>query len=124
MSRPYQLSRTGLATCVAALALLVLPWLAANDFYINLGSQVPISIAETAQLIADVVGYEGTLRFDTTHPDGMPRKVLDSSRLHQLGWRPTTDFRSIYAALLAGVVGFDPAASLGPGTPAALDVVR
>ena len=38
--------------------------------------------------------------------------------------RPTTDFRSVYRALLAGVVGFDPAAVLGPGSPTTLDVIR
>jgi len=61
---------------------------------INLGSQVEMSIAEAAQAIAEVVGYQGTLRFDPTHPDGMPKKTLDSGRLRQLGWQPPTDFRS------------------------------
>lgn len=61
---------------------------------INLGSQSEWTIADTARVIAKVVGYKGRLVFDTSQPDGMPRKVLDSSKLFNLGWRPTTDFRT------------------------------
>jgi GDP-L-fucose synthase len=55
---------------------------------INLGGGADISIAEVARLVADVVGYRGKLVFDTTKPDGMPLKRLDSSPLFSLGWRP------------------------------------
>jgi GDP-L-fucose synthase len=61
---------------------------------INLGGGTDLSIAETARTIADVVGYRGELVFDTTKPDGAPLKALDSSVLLNLGWKPTTDFRS------------------------------
>jgi GDP-L-fucose synthase len=68
---------------------------------INLGSGADSSIAETARLIADVVGYEGRLQFDTTRPDGMPRKCLDSSKLFGLGWRPATELRTALASTYA-----------------------
>ncbi len=61
---------------------------------INVGVGQDWSIAELARMIAEVVGYHGRLRFDGTKPDGVPRKLLDSSRLFDLGWRPRTDFRA------------------------------
>jgi GDP-L-fucose synthase len=56
---------------------------------INLGTGVDNSIAELAQEIARVVGFRGDIRFDRSRPDGMPFKGLDSSVLHDLGWRPS-----------------------------------
>jgi GDP-L-fucose synthase len=53
---------------------------------LNVGVGKDISIRELAQLIATVVGYEGEVRFDETKPDGTPRKLLDVSRLRDLGW--------------------------------------
>ncbi|HEY7426272.1 MAG TPA: GDP-L-fucose synthase, partial [Gemmataceae bacterium] len=64
---------------------------------INLGGGTDLSIAETARVIADVVGYHGRLFFDATHPDGMPLKGLDSEPLKELGWRPSTTFRAALA---------------------------
>jgi len=61
---------------------------------INLGSGTERSIAELASEIADVVGYRGRLRFDSSRPDGVARKILDSSMLFDLGWRPKTAFRA------------------------------
>jgi GDP-L-fucose synthase len=55
---------------------------------LNLGSGEDVSIAELAQLIKQVVGYEGALRFDDSKPDGMPFKALDSAQLHSMGWEP------------------------------------
>ena len=55
---------------------------------INLGTGVVTSIAELAELIRDVVGYQGELRFDRSKPDGIPFKGLDSTRLRGMGWRP------------------------------------
>lgn len=60
---------------------------------INIGSGREWTIAETAELIAEVVGYDGRLEFDSSKPDGMPRKVLDAEPLFGLGWRPRTEFR-------------------------------
>jgi len=54
---------------------------------INVGVGVDHSIRELAELVADVVGYEGDLEFDTSKPDGAPRKLLDVSKLYGLGWR-------------------------------------
>jgi len=60
---------------------------------INVGSGQEISISELAKLIAEVVGFEGTISHDLSKPDGTPRKILDSSRLHQLGWSPHWQLR-------------------------------
>ncbi|CAG0933543.1 GDP-L-fucose synthase [Geobacter sp.] len=57
-----------------------------NDI-VNIGSGEEISIRDLALLVKRVVGYEGELVFDTTKPDGTPRKLSDVSRLHSLGWR-------------------------------------
>lgn len=62
--------------------------------HINVGSGVEVTIRELAEMIAEVVGYEATLTFDATKPDGTPRKLMDSSVLHGLGWnnaRPLKD---------------------------------
>ncbi len=71
---------------------------------INLGGGHEMTIRDVATAIADVVGYRGQLIFDTSRPDGMPRKLLDSSELRALGWRPATPFRtaleSTYQAFL------------------------
>jgi GDP-L-fucose synthase len=55
---------------------------------VNIGWGLDVSIAELARLVADTVGYKGELRFDVTKPDGVPRKLLDTSRLTALGWQP------------------------------------
>jgi GDP-L-fucose synthase len=60
---------------------------------INVGSGQEISISELAKLIAEVVGFEGAISHDLAKPDGTPRKILDSSRLHQLGWSPHWQLR-------------------------------
>jgi GDP-L-fucose synthase len=57
---------------------------------VNIGVGEDITIADLAQLVADTVGYKGRLEFDTSKPDGPPRKLLDVSRLRALGWRGTT----------------------------------
>ena len=54
---------------------------------INVGVGTDITIRELAQLICRVTGFEGRLKFDASKPDGMPRKLLDVSRLSGLGWR-------------------------------------
>jgi GDP-L-fucose synthase len=54
---------------------------------INIGTGQDITIRELTDLIAEVVGYMGEIRWDTTKPDGMPRKLLDVSFLHTLGWK-------------------------------------
>jgi GDP-L-fucose synthase len=54
--------------------------------HINVGTGVDVTIAELAQTVGKVVGFNGTIRFDLTKPDGAPRKLLDVSRLRDLGW--------------------------------------
>ena len=56
--------------------------------HLNVGYGDDVTIAELAQAIAQVVGYRGQHKFDSTKPDGAPRKLMDSSRLFRLGWRP------------------------------------
>ena len=65
---------------------------------INVGTGEDISIAEVAALVKRIVGYPGTLRFDTSKPDGAPRKLLDVGRLHALGWRHKTTLEDGIAA--------------------------
>ncbi|MCX6026936.1 MAG: NAD-dependent epimerase/dehydratase family protein, partial [Chloroflexi bacterium] len=65
---------------------------------INLGCGSGMSIADLAMAIKEVTGYRGRIHFDTSKPDGMPVKLLDSSKLRALGWRPKVSFHS---ALLA-----------------------
>ncbi|KRA02535.1 GDP-L-fucose synthase [Achromobacter sp. Root565] len=54
----------------------------------NIGAGQDISIADLARLVARVIGYEGKIVYDTSKPDGTPRKLMDSSRVQALGWRP------------------------------------
>ena len=61
--------------------------------FVNVGVGEDISIKELALLIQDIVGYQGELRFDTSKPDGTPRKLLDVSRLHALGWKARIPLR-------------------------------
>ncbi len=60
---------------------------------INIGCGEDISIRELAELICDVVGFNGDLAWDTTKPDGTPRKLLDISKIQALGWRPRIGLR-------------------------------
>ena len=76
------------------------------DMFLNVGAGQDITIAEFAQIVADVVGYRGRLVFDTSRPDGTPQKLLDVSRLARLGWRAKIPLRegiaAAYADFLAG----------------------
>ena len=58
-----------------------------GDIHINVGSGEEVSIRELATLVAEVVGYEGEIFWDHSKPDGTPRKILDSSKIHDLGWQ-------------------------------------
>jgi GDP-L-fucose synthase len=58
------------------------------DDLINAGTGTDIAIKDLAKLIAGIAGYRGKIRFDTTKPDGAMRKLLDSSRIKRLGWKP------------------------------------
>lgn len=60
---------------------------------INIGCGWEISIREAAEIIREIVGYEGEIKWDTSQPDGNPRRLLDISRMEKLGWKARTDFR-------------------------------
>ena len=64
-----------------------------DDEHINIGCGEDLSIRELATLIGEIVAPGMQLEFDTTKPDGVPRKLLDVSRLHELGWRHTIELR-------------------------------
>lgn len=72
---------------------------------VNIGTGDDITIAEFARIVAATVGYRGQISFDTSRPDGTPRKLLDVSRLAQLGWRAPTSLedgiKRSYEAYLA-----------------------
>lgn len=75
---------------------------------VNVGTGEDISIKDLAMLIKGIVGYEGELRFDASKPDGTPRKLMDVSRLHGIGWKHKVDLeegiKSVYNELAE--VGF------------------
>jgi GDP-L-fucose synthase len=77
-----------------------------GDEFVNVGTGEDITIAEFARVVAEVVGYSGALSFDTSRPDGAPRKLLDVSKLSALGWRAKTPLRDglavTYADFVAG----------------------
>jgi GDP-L-fucose synthase len=60
---------------------------------INIGVGEDVSIKELAEIIREIVGYPGELRFNTEKPDGTPRKLLDVSKLHSHGWQATIGLR-------------------------------
>ena len=66
--------------------------------HINVGSGSDVTIAEVAQTITQTVGYTGQIQFDTSKPDGAPRKWMDSSRLNALGWQTKVDLQHGLAA--------------------------
>ena len=69
-----------------------------GEEFLNVGTGQDVTIAEFAKLVADVVGYAGDITFDTSRPDGTPRKLLDVSRLTELGWTARTGLREGIAA--------------------------
>lgn len=64
-----------------------------DDDIVNIGTGQDISIKELAKTISDIVGYQGKIIHDTTKPDGTPRKLLDVSKLHALGWTHQTSLK-------------------------------
>lgn len=77
-----------------------------GDQFLNVGSGRDITIREFAEIVAEAVGYRGELRFDVSRPDGAPQKLLDVSRLMQLGWQVKTGLREglslTYSDFLSG----------------------
>lgn len=73
---------------LALACLFVMKKTTVNDM-VNIGSGIEVSIQQLAQMIAEVVGFHGEIIFDPSMPDGTPRKLLDCSRLNNLGWHAT-----------------------------------
>ena len=70
--------------------------------HVNVGVGEDVTIAELASLIADVVGYQGAIEWDTSKPDGTPRKLLDVKRMKSLGWEPEIGLRAGLESTYAG----------------------
>ena len=63
------------------------------DYFVNVGTGSDVTIRELAETIADVVGWKGEIRWDTSKPNGTPRKLMDVSRMTELGWTARTSLR-------------------------------
>ncbi len=85
--------------CADALVHLLAHYSAAE--HINVGSGTDLTIAELAQTIAGVVGFQGSFHYDRSKPDGTPRKLLDISRLAATGWQPRVPLADGLAAMYA-----------------------
>ena len=82
--------------CVHVMNLPLAQYQAVTDprlSHINVGSGVDCSIAELVSTIREVTGFEGNIEYDTSKPDGAPRKLMDSSKLRSLGWQPQISLR-------------------------------
>jgi len=64
-----------------------------EDQHINVGFGEDITIKQAVETVRDVVGYEGEIVWDTTKPDGTPRKIMDSTRIQNMGWKPKVQLR-------------------------------
>jgi GDP-L-fucose synthase len=62
--------------------------------HINVGYGDDVTISDLARVVGETVGYSGETKFDTSKPDGMPRKLMDSARLNSLGWNPQVDLKN------------------------------
>ena len=61
--------------------------------FVNIGVGEDITIKDLAELIKEVVGFEGEIKYDTSKPDGTPQKLLDVGKLNSLGWKSKISFR-------------------------------
>jgi GDP-L-fucose synthase len=64
-----------------------------EKLFMNIGTGEEVTIKELALLVKDVTGFSGDIKFDTSKPDGTPRKLMDSTRLHKLGWKHSTSLK-------------------------------
>ena len=78
---------------------------ASNGVLLNVGSNSEVSIKQLAKLIRDVVGFDGEIFFNTSYPDGTPRKLMDSGRLQKLGWHPNISLKDGLKKTLEWYVG-------------------
>ena len=71
-----------------------------SSMHLNIGSGEDLSIKELAELVADIAGYKGEIKWDSSKPDGTPRKVLDVTKAKSLGWAPAISLRDGIASAL------------------------
>lgn len=64
-----------------------------GELFVNIGTGEDVTIKELAEIVKATVGFDGELRWNTEKPDGTPRKLMDVSRLHAMGWKHTTDLK-------------------------------
>jgi nucleoside-diphosphate-sugar epimerase len=64
-----------------------------EDQFVNVGFGEDVTIAELARTVAEVIGFEGKIDYDRSKPDGTPRKLVDVSRLSEMGWKPIVPLR-------------------------------
>lgn len=72
-----------------------------EEMFVNIGTGEDLTIKELAELIQDVVGYTGVIKWNTEKPDGTPRKLMDVSRLHNMGWKHRIGLREGITAVYA-----------------------
>ena len=72
-----------------------------DSMFVNVGYGSDVTIKHLAELVKEIVGFEGDMEWDSSKPNGTPRKLMDSSRLLNMGWKPKIDLesgiRSVYA---------------------------
>lgn len=81
------------AACVHVMGLDQTYFVGANPSYVNIGTGQDITIRETAEMIAELVGFTGETVYNSDQPDGTPRKLLDTRLIQSLGWQPRLSFR-------------------------------
>jgi GDP-L-fucose synthase len=79
---------------MAAATLFALENELEEDLY-NVGFGIDLTIKELAELVQKIVGHQGEIIWDTTKPDGTPKKLMDSSKLRKLNWKPKYDLDSL-----------------------------
>lgn len=72
-----------------------------EELFVNIGTGEDLTIKALAEMIKDIVGFKGELKWNTEKPDGTPRKLMDVGRLHKLGWKHTIDLRDGITAVYA-----------------------
>ena len=72
-----------------------------EEMFVNIGTGEDLTIKALAEMIKDIVGYTGELKWNTEKPDGTPRKLMDVSRLHNMGWKHRIALRDGITAVYA-----------------------
>lgn len=82
------------AACVHVMSVDQVNFDGENPSFVNVGTGKDITIRETASVIAELVGFTGEIKYNSDQPDGTPRKLLDTTRINELGWIPTLSFKA------------------------------